>query len=198
MTIPRITEEIYLILDSRYTPLAQAVQEDFPADGQWQIRVLDGKIDNVLAHQIVQLVGARYGSPALLGRIVSHRGDTLVLASLRNLGEEVRENLRIPTQFDSVIYPLTGGWRGQRPVQGADLSCGGVAFYCAQPLENRERLELVLPVTELPLLLKCEILHPRPSLRSMPLYAAKFVDLVEEETALVREAVFGIQIRNRG
>jgi hypothetical protein len=78
-----------------------------------------------------------------------------------------------------------------------DLSSGGVAFFCVQPLEPGELLEMVLPVTKLPLLMRVQVLRIRPSNEQIPLYAAKFVDMVEGQETAIREAVFGHQIQFR-
>lgn len=187
----------YLLLDSRSAPLARALLES-PADApRWQIQVLDGKVEAVLEHEVVQIVGFSSDVPALLGRIIQRRGDRIVLEKLRALGDDVRQNLRMPVRFSSFIYPLTGRWTGRREVVSHDLSCGGISFFCREQLEERERLEIVIPITAEPLLLSCEVIRERPSSRGTPLYAAKFVDLCDEEEAMVREAVFDVQLQNR-
>ena len=71
-----------------------------------------------------------------------------------------------------------------------------MAFYCAQPLETGEIAELVVTVTSQPLVLRVKILRRLPSAEPIPLYAARFVDLVREEESMVREAVFSIQLRS--
>ena len=52
-------EDIYLVLDSRYLPVARAAKEVVTESGQWQLRVLDDHIDAVLSHEVVQLVGKK-------------------------------------------------------------------------------------------------------------------------------------------
>ena len=56
---------------------------------------------------------------------------------------------------------------------------------------------MVLPVTDAPLVVKTQVLREledEPS--AQPLYASKFVDLIQDEEALIRKAVFSIQIDN--
>lgn len=190
-------EDIYLVLDSRYQPVARAVKEAVAENGQWQLRILNDHIDAVLSHEIVQIVSKRDEDAALLGKIVRARGERVIVEPMRALGAEVRQNLRIPLRFESFIYPLTGSWHGRLAILGNDLSCGGVSFYCAGALENGEEVEIVLPVCEEPLIVKCQILRPRPSAGGIQLYAAKFVDLIDDEVTFICEAVFGIQITNR-
>lgn len=190
-------EDIYLVLDSRYLPVARAAKEVVTESGQWQLRVLDDHIDAVLSHEVVQLVGKKDEDAALLGKIIKARGDRIVVESMRALGADVRQNLRIPLRFDSFIYPVTGKWQGRLAVQGNDLSCGGVSFYCDAVLEKGEEVEIVLPVCEEPLIVTCEILRPRPSVNGAQLYAAKFINLIDDEVTFLCEAVFGMQIFNR-
>ena len=112
----------------------------------------------------------------------------------RHLGEDARENLRIQTDFESVMYPITGYWKGQRPVKGHDLSCGGVAFHTLQALRPGEVVQVVLPVTDSPLLLRAKVLRELDAEAPDRLYAARFVDLCLDEEMAIRKAVFEIQV----
>ena len=188
-------ERLYLILDSRGTPLANAVLES-PLNAEvLQIRILNKKEEAVAAHREIQLIGLDDSSPNRVGVIVRQRGDQMVIQPTAALGPAARENLRILTDFESVMYPVSGRWRGQRPFKAKDLSCGGIAFYSSILLEDREIVEMVLPVTDSPVIVKTQILRSLPDENSSdPLYASKFVDLIHDEEALIRKAVFSIQI----
>lgn len=188
-------ERLYLILDSQGTPLANAVLES-PLNAEvLQIRILNNKEEAVAAHREIQLIGIDDSSPNRVGVIVRQRGDQMVIQPTAALGPAARENLRILTDFDSVMYPVTGSWRGQKAFKAKDLSCGGIAFYSTIPLETREIVEMVLPVTDSPLVVKTQVLRPLPDETSeLPLYASKFVDLIADEEALIRKAVFSIQV----
>lgn len=189
-------ERLYLILDSKGTPLANAVLESPPGSEVLQIRVLKDMVETVIAHHEIQLIGMNDNTPNRVGLIVRHRGDQLVVQPTAALGPAARENLRILTNFSSVMYPVTGRWRGQREIQAKDLSCGGIAFYSSIMLEDREIVEMVLPVTDSPLVVRTQILRLLPDENAeLPLYASKFVDLIQDEEALIRKAVFSIQIR---
>ena len=189
-------ERLYLILDSQGNPLANAVLESPPNSEVLQIRVLNDKVEAVAAHRELQLIGVDDGSPNRVGVIVRQRGDQLVVQPTAALGPAARENLRILTDFESVMYPVSGYWAGRRAFKAKDLSCGGIAFWSTILLEDREIVEMVLPVTDSPLLIKTQVLRTLPDETSrLPLYAAKFVDLIHDEEALIRKAVFSIQIR---
>ena len=188
-------ERLYLILDSKGTPLANAVLESPPNSEVLQIRVLNDKVEAVAAHREIQLIGIDNGTPDRVGVIVRQRDDRLVVQPTAALGPAARENLRILTDFESVMYPVTGRWKGQRSLRAKDLSCGGIAFYSGIPLEDREIVEMVLPVTDSPVVVKAQMIRQlKDESSQLPLYAAKFVDLIQDEEALIRKAVFSIQI----
>ncbi len=187
-------EYLYLILDSQGTPLCQAVLESPPWGDVLQLRVLQEDPDDFMDCSDIQLIGLEDNAPARRGLITRQRGNRLVVHPTEDLGAQARENLRVNTDFQSVIYPISGTWRGQRAVMGHDLSCGGVAFHTMQPLETGEVAEMVLPVTDEPLLLHFRVLRPLSSQEPVPLYAARFVDLIPDQEFLIRKAVFSIQV----
>ncbi len=190
-----MAERIYLILDSKSTPLANAVLESPPNSEVLQIRILGGKEDKVAEHREIQLIGMDDSTPNRVGVIIRQRDDKMVIQPTAALGPNARENLRIFTDFESVMYPVTGRWKGQRTLKAKDLSCGGIAFWADRALEDREIVEMVLPVTDAPLIVKTQILRELPDdTTEQPLYASKFVDLIQDEEALIRKAVFSIQI----
>lgn len=186
--------DTYLLLDSSNFPLAHGRLENDPDCDELRIRVLDGKVAVVLEHELLQLVGMSPDTPPLLGRIMSESGGVVILKKQQVLGEDVRQNLRIPVRFDTFIYPVGCAWRGRRKVESHDLSCGGIAFFCDESLIKGEHVEVVIPITPQPLILCCQVLRERPSVRGTPLYAAKFIDMCNDEEAMIREAVFSVQL----
>lgn len=187
-----------LLLDSAGDPVAKAVLESQPDSEVIQIRVLEDKVSEVLDHELLQMVGMSEGADNLLGRIERHRGDRIVLTRVKALGPEARRNFRMPAEFETFLYPLSGEWVGRRRIDSIDLSCGGVAFFCGEPLEIGERTEVVIPITEQPLVLRCQLLRKwAVSGREEPAYAVKFVDMCHDEEVLLREAVFGLQLQSR-
>lgn len=188
-------ERIYLILNKDGQALAQAVLESPRITEVMQLRLTDEDTDiNFLEIGDVQCIGLDNSSVSIRGVVTMQRGERLVIKPGATLGEEARENLRIQTDFDSVMYPITGYWKGQRPIKGHDLSCGGIAFHSPQPMKNGEIVEIVLPVTDSPLLLHLRVLRELPTDEPTPLYAARFVDLCQDEEFAIRKAVFSIQV----
>ena len=193
----RQEERLYLLLDSVNNPLARGKLEG-PQNGEiFQMLVLDNDVEKVARHEVIVLMSMSGSEPPLQCRIVRQRGDRVALEKIASLDPDLRRNLRVPIKFDTFIYPITGRWRGRRAVQSIDLSCGGVAFYGDGGLEAGEKLEMVIPVTEEPVILRCEVLRRKELRNDKLLYAVKFVDMCEDEEVTVREAVFSIQLENR-
>ena len=193
-------QSLYLMLDSRGTPIARG-RLSGPVTGQyWQITVLDGKIDEILAHKKLKLLSITDSGPSYQGSIVRSRNDMIQLEveKLNADAADMRKNLRVLVRFKSFIYPVTGRWRGRREGESHDLSAGGIAFFTDHSLEVGEQLELVVPVTTQPLVLSCQLLRMRPTERSDTLlYAAKFLELCDDEESMLRESVFNLQLRGR-
>ena len=187
-------ERLYLVLDSQGRALCQGILESSPHADMLQVRLLGDEWEETALTGEVQLIGLDDSLPARRGEITRQRGCQIVVRPTAELGAEARENLRVRTNFKSVIYPVSGAWQGRRTVWGYDLSCGGVAFYCAQPLDIGEVAEMVLVVTDEPLLVRFRVLRQLPSDDERPLYAAKFVDLIQDEEFFIRKAVFHIQV----
>ena len=194
-------QNIYLLLDSKGTPIARGRVQGNNSGQYWQIQVEDGKIDEILAHKKFKLLSIMDAGPSYEGIIVRSRNDMIQLevSKLDRDTDDMRKNLRVPANFKSLIYPVTGRWKGRRTIEANDLSCGGVAFFTDHSLQVGEQLEIVIPVTSEPLVVRCQILRMRPTERAaIPLmYAAKFVNLCNDEETLLREAVFNLQLRGR-
>lgn len=186
----------YILVDSQHHPLARGYLESPPDTSIWEVRVLDGGMEAVLEHEIIQLIGLEDSVPNMVGRILRQKGDIIALETIKKLGQEVRENLRVRAKFQTFIYPLTGSWTGQTSAVVHDLSCGGVAFFCGRRLAMDEDIQMAISLTEPPLLVEAKILRLRPSNSSIPLYSAKFTQLVAGQEHLLREAVFSQQIMN--
>ena len=193
-------QNVYLLLDSAERAIARGQVKGKPAGQLWQIEVEDGKVDEVLKQKTVKLLSMMDAGPSYEGIIVRSRNDMIQLevTRLEEDAGDMRKNLRVLVGFKSLIYPLSGTWKGRRPVVSRDLSCGGVAFFTDHSLRVGEQLEMVIPVTSQPLVVGCQVLRIRPEQASVPLlYAAKFINMCHDEEILLREAVFNLQLRGR-
>lgn len=188
----------YIVTDSQNAPLASALLESPVTAPVWQIRVLERQVSQVLEHEFIHLIGMEASAPAKTGRILDRRGDLVTLEPIGPLAGDVRRHLRVPARFDSFIYPVTGDWKGRASVVNHDLSCGGTAFFCDRTLKLGEVVELVIPITAQPLLVRTAVLRLRPSNADTPLYAAEFIALTAAEESMLQAAVFDQQLQQHG
>lgn len=191
-------ENQYLVLDSRGEALARAMLEGRQDGPSLQFEILDDGADAVMAHEQLQFLPIADDREALLGRVVRCRGERVTVVRLQQLDSELRQNLRMPISFETLIYPITGYWVGRRWVESNDLSCGGVSFFTRYAMDQGELFELVVPITTQPVILRCEIVRERPCAREgMIMYASRFIGMCHDEEMLVREAVFNVQLSTR-
>ena len=149
-------------------------------------------------HEVFNLVEVAGSQLSLQCRLLRRSGDRFVLERIALLDKSYWRNLRVPIRFASFIYPLPGAqWQGRRAISSIDLSCGGVAFYCAPVLQVGDCCEIVIPVTVQPVILKCQILRRNDLSGERCLYAAKFIEMCDAEETFVREAVFRVQLLSR-
>lgn len=188
----------YLLLDAHSTPVAKVSVSDTETD-QWTVKVLEWKRKLMMDNVIVQLVPLDSEDIGILARAHSCRGDRIEIEKIREEdGKHMRQNLRMPISFKSHMYPVSGSWVGRRDIIGKDLSSGGVAFYCKEPLYKGEIVEVVIPVTGAPLILRLEVLRGHfMEEDAIYFFAGRFVDICNDEESQVRETVFSIQLERR-
>lgn len=187
----------YLVLTEREELLAKGLLEGLGAEDTMRLKIVDGNRDVVAQQEIVHLIGNEYDDKPLQCRILQCDGDRVMLKKLMTMDPELRRNLRIPVEFESFIYPVSGRWKGRKRLRSVDLSCGGLAFYAPDDLQIQERVEVVIPKTTYPLILQMQIIRKEECSQGSAYYAAKFVDLELQEEHMIREAVFSIQLQNR-
>ena len=187
----------YLIMDTQNHALANGEVVSPPGETPIRLNILDNKVDDVTAHEVIILLSSSSEELPVQCRILRSRGDMVMAEKIATLDPEVRRNLRVPVKFDTFIYPIASSyWKGRQPVQSIDLSCGGIAFYSDFYLEVHDEVEIVVTPTEEPVILHCEVLK-RQELQNRFMYATKFVDMCEDEEVVVREAVFSLQLQAR-
>jgi len=187
-----------LVMDSMSKVLAKGAFES--ASGPWslRVRVTEGSVKAVLHANKVQIVPNDEKTTPRLARVVDCSDDGVVaFETLRELtGAEVRTNLRMPVYFAGYIYPLSGPSKVRVPYRANDLSCGGISFFCDSYFSPGDVMEIVIPVTRTaPLLLQCQVLRERAGGQGQSLYACKFLDIIDEQESMVREAVFNAQLQ---
>ncbi len=186
----------YLILNTQSIPVGHCTCRDDPDTEIWRLEVDYADAPKLWNMKDIRLVGAAEYCVAVEGLILRWDGDTVAMVQMtKRLGQELRQNLRLPVRFESFLYSAKKP-QGRLPIFSFDLSCGGISFFCAKALPDGMRGQVVIPVTSQPLVLNIEIIRRCSSKESVPMYAAKFVDLLREEENMVREAVFGLQFHH--
>ncbi len=184
---------IYLLVGSKEGPLAHAELQGAPDGARLQLHITEGSTDDVERAELIQAVPMDNKLPMRMGKVVLRRENTVVLEAVKGMGADARKNLRMPVSFKSFVY-FQGG--GRAAIRALNLSCGGIAFYSAAPMEVGELMEVVIPITvEEPSIIQAELLRIQPGSGEERLYACKFLDLIPEEEARLREAVFHVQTR---
>ena len=186
-------QRTYMLLSRESKMLGRGELVSAPEDNTIQIRLSSGSAAELAAAEVLQVIPSGSGLQPRMGRYLTCRDNLVVLESMRSNGAALRENFRMPVDFESYVYPRSGG---RAFIRALDLSCGGIAMYTAQPLEVGEICEVVIPITEEgPLIVDCEILRVMPFSGPIQRYAAKFVDLIHDQEAALREAVFVAQVQ---
>ena len=181
-----------LLLSTDSKLLARGELKSAPDGSGIEVELISGEAEAIESAKIVQVIPSDKTAKAQMGRFLMRRGDLVVLEAMRGAGAALRENFRVPVDFECFIYPQEGG----RAVYHAlDLSCGGIAMYSDRALSVGEVCEVVIPITaEGPLILDCEILRTMPFIGAAQKYAARFTDLIHDQEAALREAVFQLQV----
>ncbi len=193
-----LDENLCLLLDGENQLLGHAELESPPEEDVLLLRLQPDVPDNLEDHGVLRIISQRKRAKVIQSYILQRRGDRVKVERLSFLDPELRRSLRVPVSFASFVYPISGKWKGRKPIQSVDLSCGGIAFYGDESLKEQEIVEVVVPVTTQPLILRAKILRKEPlGNSSYVLYAAKFVDFCNDEESMVMEAVFSLQLEGR-
>ena len=188
-----MNENTYLLLNEFDVPVARGRLLSKADAPQLQVKLVEGQMETIEMMETIKLVGLTMDQPTLLGKVMRCANDTFIVGNIES-GVSIRETLRVPVSFETLIYPVSVKWTGRRKVQFLDLSGGGIAFYCDEDMERGEQIEVVIPITEMPLVLKAQILRVKEK-EEKKIYAAKFVEMCYDEEKLVCEAVFAAQLQ---
>lgn len=187
----------YLILTEKEELLAKGLLDGLGADDTMRLKIIDGNSQVVAQQEIIYLIGDEYNEKPLQCSILRRDDERILLKKLQDMDPSLRKNLRIPVTFESFVYPISGKWKGRKPIRSIDLSCGGIAFYASDDLGLQEKMEVVIPKTTYPLILRMQVIRKEACSQNSAYYAAKFINLQLQEEHMVREAVFSIQLQNR-
>ena len=185
--------DVYSLMDSNSRLLARGTHHEFESQYLF-FTLIEGDLIDIEQAKVIQVVPQDSSLPSQMTRYAGFRNGIVALEPMRQAGAAIRKNFRVPIAFDSYVYPASGPRAALRSV---DLSCGGIAFHSPRAFAPHEVFEVVVPlVSEEPLLLRAEALRARSDPGIGNFYACRFVDLIDDEESLLREAVFAIQIKS--
>jgi hypothetical protein len=188
------SENVYVLLDCNSRMCGKGLRKEAPDGKTLFISLQEGDPAALSRIGILQAVPQDKEQPPQMVRFIGSRERIIALEPMRDLGSAMRKNFRVPVAFDSFVYPPG---KSRAALRSVDLSCGGIAFRSKLPIAVGDHFELVIPLTsEGPLLLWAEALrvHLDPDGN---LYACKFIDLIDDQETMLREAVFAIQVSTR-
>lgn len=192
-------DEKYLILDEKQRPVARALLRGrADASSNKEFELLEDSEPDLTTYELLDFISMTTESNAWRGKVTDQRGKRLTFRMYEPLSDDMRRNLRINLRFESYMYPLVHNRFGQYPIISQDISSGGIAFFCANELTPGEEYQLLIPIIQPPLLLPIRVLRHRPSASPIKLYSCAFADLLPEEEALLREAVFNYHLMEHG
>ncbi len=178
----------YKVSDSKGKQLGFGISDDPPESPVWKLITTPKEMDEIKKHNFVLLQPTWDKTPAVEGRILEISGS---IVSIK--GVQVRENLRMPVEFETFIYSISDDWEGRVPITGLDVSCGGIAFTCERDFEVNDVMQVALPITSRPLLLNLRIIRVKTEKNKPVIYAAKFLNTIREEETMIRESVYILQ-----
>lgn len=118
---------------------------------------------------------------------------SFVVMGIRNLSEVSRKDVKLELSAKTSVITI-GEYKERYSVIIRDISCTGIRFECSARLESVGQYEVVIPITNLPLVLRFSIIRVEYNAATgMYSYGSRFLNLFQEEEKELREAIFSIQ-----
>ena len=153
-----VPEEKFVFLDDNHQTLASAVL--LGQQGQNKTFLLT-YAPNCDLQKLTSLNVMSVNSTEFMawhGRVQQIRGDKVDFIAEERIDSRLRRKLRIQMPFRTYLYPMHGH-STRLPIISKDISCGGMAFYCASPLKDGTKYDLPLPCTEPPIIVRLEVMR---------------------------------------
>ncbi len=171
----------------RTPPTATVLEFEIP---EKDVPLLEGLVN-------LQFVGFDEHSPSFEGRVARRRGNRMAVEKGKDLGEAPLENLRVPFDHETYVYPVSGQWQGRLTIQTTDLSCGGLSFLSPRGFMANEVIQVALHIREGALLVEGKIVSQELDGLGKMKCVAKFMSGVEDVEQMVRREVLYLQLKQR-
>lgn len=187
----------YLIMDEDHSSLTRAVLRTPPTAPMLEFEIPEQDVPLLEGHIILQFVGFDEHSPSFMGKVSRRRGNRMAVEKGESLGEAPLENLRVPFDHESFVYPVSGKWEGRITVRTHSLSCGALEFFSPKPLAVQEVIEVAVQIREGALLIQAKVISQKPDNQGRYHCAAKFISGVDDVERMVRKEVLYLQLKER-
>ena len=185
--------DVYTLLDSNSRPLARATRHEFESPFLF-FTLIEGELRSLREAQGIQVIPPDKDQPPQIARYAGYHDGIVALQPIRGTGSAMRENFRVPADFDTYAYPDSGE---RVPIHAIDLSCGGVAFRSSHPFSPKEIFEVDIPLNSgKQLVLRAQALRARTDPKGGAVYACRFIDLTDDAEMLLRETMFVLQFQS--
>ncbi len=186
---------LWMLFDPAYTLVDQAVLESKRGDCIAVLHPVGENVKEAMQMHIVLFSWAEDPNIVYRGEVSSRRGGRLYLENVTRMEPDTGHHLRVRMEFHSKLLYMRGGKVFPSPIVSFDMSAGGIAFFSPAELEVDEECEVVIPITSVMLVVRMCILHGEVATGQKWKYSACFLDLSNEEEAMIRQAIFSEQWR---
>lgn len=186
--------DVYTLLGSDSRPLARATRHEFESPFLF-FTLIEGELRSLREAQGIQVIPPPdMDQKPQIARYAGYHDGIVALQPIRGTGSAMRENFRVPADFDSHAYP---DFSDPVEIHAVDLSCGGIAFRSSHPFSPKEIFEVDIPLTSgKQLVLRAQALRARTDPKGGAVYACRFVDLTDDAEMLLRETMFVLQFQS--
>lgn len=187
----------YLILDEDHSTLTRGVLRTSPTAPVLEFEIPEQDVPLLEGHVQLQFLGFDESAPSFHGKVARRRGNRMAVEKGKDLGEAPLENLRVPFEHETYVYPTTDKWQGRVKVQTKNLSCGSLHFLSPRGFQGNEVIEVAVHVREGALLVEGKVVSQELDGLGKMLCVVKFMSGVEDVERLVRREVLWLQLKQR-
>ncbi len=189
-------EDRFMLIDTANHMLCEGqVKEFWRTEGTFQIESGIKELKKIEEGQSVRFMFMEGHKGIFVGQVVNKQGTTLLVENIKNMGADMKEDVRIKTDIDTKLFATNGedditAWS----VVVDDISAGGAAIKIKTKIPLEQKLELAVPYGSTYMMINLIPLREQIEEEGFK-YGCKFYDLTRTEEKMVRSMVFKIAAR---
>lgn len=190
----------FMLIDGSNKVICEGVvKELFRGEGEFQVANGMAALKEFGVGDIVRFAFKDGRKGVFQGEIVDILNNKIILEEIRSLGNAVKEDIRVNTDFQSRVYMKDD--EGQiiaKNVVIADISAGGLRVLVNSPLPMHRIIEVAIPyyteyiIVQMQVMREIENDRDREFFRKKHSYGCQFHDLLNTEESMIRGMVFYI------